>query len=730
MNRSTELAESVLDYWFAIEFLSQDKYPNSFEIQNIVKKHKQEVKAGRASRKSIETFIPITEREFDKSIDQIVKREADECGMQLWGNITFYIGKVKRERCIESIAKIVACDVNDLKPEKSSDSIAVVSLQLSPEGKYVENSLSLSTVIWALNAIKNENANLSEIISSSKYQMDVKGLGKTHFNEEKTQKKLEDDGEFKVANKEINHFAVETVTWKELKSLYSDIYNLYIKKNLECPEEGDVQEVYGLSFQLFSDEKTKKTSENDYLGLSHDYFSNDIQMVLNKLKCGELEKDRYMGNDLIDYIETLSKPIDHRQRINLVHPQSKEELYEHLSEILAIQNAPLGKWPTRYMPALMQQVAINFAISKGNTPLFDINGRVFSVNGPPGTGKTTLLKEIIVNNIVERTILLAKYTNPNDAFEDHKFMKGTKEEGAYSTFTRKWYSIKNDDINNYSMLVTSCNNAAVENISKELPQSMLDDLKPMDDDDEELQKMLSEVSDLFDLKAVGLNETNRDGEKYSDVYFSSYAGNLLRREDTWGLVAAPLGKKSNIKNFYFNVLSPLLYDSFGSNDMMNSRLQRYEKSREEFLAQLKKVEKLRDEISETQNAQNVMKHACVMYDKIKANNNSVISVKRTSIDAIVDEISNIDKCIESKTEALKTLNEDIKKRKSEKEILQKQVTENADLIKQLYEKKIEVCGKVSIFTKIFRHSKYEAVMKLADEYESEALVKKKKQESM
>lgn len=105
-------------------------------------------------------------------------------------------------------------------------------------------------------------------------------------------------------------------------------------------------------------------------------------------------------------------------------------------------------------------------------------------------------------------------------------------------------------------------------------------------------------------------------------------------------------------------------------------------------------------------------------------------MKRTSIDAIVDEISNIDKCIESKTEALKTLNEDIKKRKSEKEILQKQVTENADFIKQLYEKKIEVCGKVSIFTKIFRHSKYEAVMKLADEYESEALVKKKKQESM
>lgn len=42
MNYSTKFTESVLDYWFAIEFLSQDNYPNVFEIQNIAKKHKRE----------------------------------------------------------------------------------------------------------------------------------------------------------------------------------------------------------------------------------------------------------------------------------------------------------------------------------------------------------------------------------------------------------------------------------------------------------------------------------------------------------------------------------------------------------------------------------------------------------------------------------------------------------------------------------------------------------------
>ena len=47
MNYSTKFTESVLDYWFAIEFLSQDNYPNVFEIQNIAKKHKREISEGK-----------------------------------------------------------------------------------------------------------------------------------------------------------------------------------------------------------------------------------------------------------------------------------------------------------------------------------------------------------------------------------------------------------------------------------------------------------------------------------------------------------------------------------------------------------------------------------------------------------------------------------------------------------------------------------------------------------
>lgn len=34
-------------------------------------------------------------------------------------------------------------------------------------------------------------------------------------------------------------------------------------------------------------------------------------------------------------------------------------------------------------------------------------------------GNTTLLKEIVVSNIIERAILLSEYENPEKAFEQH-----------------------------------------------------------------------------------------------------------------------------------------------------------------------------------------------------------------------------------------------------------------------------------------------------------------------
>ncbi|WP_196804854.1 AAA domain-containing protein [Methylopila sp. M107] len=172
---------------------------------------------------------------------------------------------------------------------------------------------------------------------------------------------------------------------------------------------------------------------------------------------------------------------------------------EALADALEPKRMPLGRWTAkdRHPLVLLQQAAVNLATSNS------ADTSITPVNGPPGTGKTTLLRDLVAALVVGRAEAMCSFGDPKDAFV---FTGEKRRSGAGFTHIYKPY----DRLLGFEMLVASSNNKAVENVSRELP-------------------MLGAIAD----DAPNLR------------YFKTISDNLAEGEQTWGLIAAVLGNSSN-----------------------------------------------------------------------------------------------------------------------------------------------------------------------------------------
>ncbi|UGY90782.1 DEAD/DEAH box helicase [Streptomyces gobiensis] len=167
---------------------------------------------------------------------------------------------------------------------------------------------------------------------------------------------------------------------------------------------------------------------------------------------------------------------------------------------------PLGRWPekTEYPLALSQQFAVNRIVGE----LADEAG-LFAVNGPPGTGKTTQLRDLIAAVLVLRAQRLAELARPEDAFA-----KGKPYRWANGDYQRSLAPLI-PELTGHEMLVASANNGAVENVTTEIPARGSID-----------------------------SAWQEDAE-----YFPEQGKLILRGEDAWGAVAARLGNRANRRDF-------------------------------------------------------------------------------------------------------------------------------------------------------------------------------------
>ncbi|PHH98756.1 DEAD/DEAH box helicase [Fusobacterium polymorphum] len=415
-----------------------------------------------------------------------------------------------------------------------------------------------------------------------------------------------DDIEYEIKkfneNIEIDLKSYENYNVENIKKITS----LILKElNIDNLDEKILKKSFYL--KLFSSNEEEDSNESSFFQM--DFYTKDLEIIA---------KTNLKDNSLLSNI-IYSKANKNRQKI--------DDNKEFLAEITLPKNMPIGKWPSKYNPSLMQAAAINICTSKEYSP------NIFSVNGPPGTGKTTLLKEIIADTIVKKAKIIADLNST-----DLELIRTNTTNPYYLNY----YKIP-AELKKLGIIVSSNNNSAVENISKDLPKA--EDILSKDT-----------LTNLFDVN------------EQENIYFTQDSECIFgENPKTWGLISAPYGKKVNIQK----ILAILpeknkKIDDFNFN--FDTNIPDFKKALSNFQEKYEKVLKYREKFN---------------YDveQFFKNKDEILEINNSS-----DEISNLKNKVENLIEELKKVQDNKEYKDS--------------ILKQKREQKSNIENSYSIFTKI------------------------------
>ena len=398
---------------------------------------------------------------------------------------TVYLGVYKLEATYESLGRVFGEDPDayDKRPDGAS---ACAGLVINQDGRLIADSAVLSSALWAVGRIHDPGPQdprwmdgFDEALKAfAQLVDDYEGARRDEGGDDQPPPY---DAESLTGLLKIAHTAAGVDGYEDLASDRVRIESVAV-----------------------SARRAEESADADFL---NSFYLDDLAMVRTEVARGNV------GAALAAYL-TGDDCLATGDRIDVVARPGVVDAGT------VVDRLPRGRWPAKpeHSLALSQQFAVNRALND-LAPTVGLMG----VNGPPGTGKTTMLRDILAGNVVERARRLAALATPEDAFTGvpHRWTDGD----GHPRIVRQL----RPELTGFEMVVASANNAAVENVTTEIPAQKA------------IAETWREKADYFAEIATKVLRATASGNPASATAPPTAA---------WGLVAARLGRKQNRSAFY------------------------------------------------------------------------------------------------------------------------------------------------------------------------------------
>jgi len=460
-------------------------------------------------------------------------------GRELTG-FKLYLGVFDMQRIADFARDLPGNGASDAQEDDERTSLdgrsCIARFSLSASGEPVLDPVSVSTVPWAIGTAERHGLGA---LSAGAFDSARRDLSDLLFNFEAERRRRraragEEDKPLPLTGEELLSLSalflewagctwpvpspvalLETITKEQKQDESPPRRGAQVGKAAYASSSSNMQS--GRSGNEGADDDDDEDAEPDEqkIEILNSFFIEDIERCMASARQGEVPES----------IRAYVLPDEQQQRIDMYTDVGRREIMRTLHP--AKINA--GHWPedARRRMSLMQQFAINMAFGRLKT------AGLFSVNGPPGTGKTTLLRDMICENIVRRARELAKLPGADRAFLP------VRERVEFADGSNATVGVLRQELTGFEMVVASSNNAAVENISTDLPKR------------KQLGDAWHEIGYLQPVAHKLAAQTSR--AKFTK---------LQPKDVPWGLVSCALGNSKNRRRFVDRVF----FDARGSDN--------------------------------------------------------------------------------------------------------------------------------------------------------------------